>query len=182
MKNAIVLVLPLVAACSSSYMREAQTSGPPGEGESKVIFCRPSRFTGSAVTFDVWDSLKLIGFAENGSYFEYRCSPGKHLFLAEAESDKAIDADLASRKTYYVWVTPRMGVFSANLGLTPVNKDSELMPKVEKALEKNKCRELIPDIGAEYQDRYRERMQKLKETFEGERKEKTLKLLPEDGQ
>jgi len=65
--KAIILVLPFVAACSSCYMREAQPSGPPGVGESKVIFCRPSRFTGSGVTFDVWDGATLIGFAESGS-------------------------------------------------------------------------------------------------------------------
>src|SRR5689334_16950186 len=128
--RAIVLILPFVAACSSSYMRPAEPGAPPGEGESKVVFCRPSRFAGSAVTFSLWDGVRLIGFAESGSYFEYRCSPGKHLFIAEAEGDKAVDADLSARKTYYIWVTPRMGVLSANVGLTPVNQASDLMPKI----------------------------------------------------
>ncbi len=179
--KAIILVLPFVAACSSSYMRAAEPGGPPGEGESKVVFCRPGRMAGSAVTFSVWDGLQLIGFAESGSYFEYRCSPGKHLFIAEAESDKAVDADLGAKKTYYVWVTPRMGVVSASVGLTPVNQESDLLPKLEKALKKGKCRELIPEIVAEYQERCRERMQKLKEEFEGPRKGDALRLLPEDG-
>ena len=179
--KAILLVLPFLVACSSSYMREAAPGAPPGETESKVIFCRPSRMTGSAVTFSLWDGAKLIGFAESGSYFEYRCSPGKHLFIAEAESDKAIDADLGARKTYYVWVTPRMGFMSANVGLTPVNQDSELMPKVEKALSKNQCRELIPELVEKYESRYREQMQKIKEEFEGARAEKAMKLRPEDG-
>ena len=180
--KAILLILPFLAACSSSYMREAAPGGPPGEGESKVIFCRPSRFTGSAVTFSLWDGPKLIGFAESGTYFEYRCNPGKHLFIAEAESDKAVDAELGAKKTYYVWVTPRMGFASANVGLTPVNKDSELMPKVEKALGKNKCRELIPELAAEYEKRYREDMQKIKEEFEGGQRKSVLKLVLEDGQ
>ena len=180
--KAILLFLPFVAACSSSYMREAQPGGPPGEGESKVVFCRPSRFAGSAVTFDVWDGSTLIGFAESGTYFEYRCTPGKHLFLAEGESDKAIDADLAPRKTYYVWVTPRMGFMTANVGFTPVTKDSELVPKLEKALMKNKCRELIPEKWTEYQDRHREQMEKLKAQWSGASQEKALKLVPEDGQ
>jgi hypothetical protein len=176
--RAIILVLPLVAACSTSYMRAAQPSGPPGDGESKVIFCRPSRFIGGALTFSLWDGPKLIGFAESGSYFEYRCSPGKHLFVAEDEGDKAIDADLSAQKTYYIWVTPRFG---ATVGLTPVNKDSELLPKVEKALGKNQCRELIPELVSEYQDRYREQMQKIKEEFEGGQRRSILKLLQEDG-
>jgi hypothetical protein len=179
--KAIVLILPFVAACSSSYMREAAPGAPPGDAEAKVIFCRPSRMTGSAVTFSLWDGARLIGFAESGTYFEYRCSPGKHLFVAEAESDKAIDADLSARKTYYVWVTPRMGFMTANVGLTPVNQDSELVPKLEKALSKNKCRELIPELVEDYEKRYRERMQKVKEEFEGARNESALKLRPEDG-
>jgi len=179
--RAIVLILPFVAACSSSYMRAAEPGGPPQEGESKVIFCRPSRLTGGALTFSLWDGTKLMGFAASGSHFEYRCSPGKHLFLAEAESDKAIDADLGGRKTYYVWVTPRMGFLTANVGLTPVKQESELSPKVEKALSTSSCRELIPEAGAKYEERYRGRMQKVKEKFEGPRKDDALKLLPEDG-
>jgi hypothetical protein len=41
---------------------------------------------------------------------------------------------------------------------------------------------LMPEIVAEYQDRNRERMQKLKEEFEADKKEHALKLLPDDGQ
>ena len=146
-----------------------------------MIFCRPGRATIFAWNFGLWDGAKLIGFAENGSHFEYRCSPGKHLFIAEAESDKAIDADLSARKTYYVWVTPRMGFAAANVGLTPVNEESNLMPKLEKALAESKCRELIPELAAEYQEKHRERIQKLQEEFGGDRKESALKLRPQDG-
>jgi hypothetical protein len=133
------------------------------------------------VTFDVWDRLKLIGFSEKGSRIEYRCAPGKHLFLAQGEGAKAIDAELEARKTYYVWVTPRMGVLYATVGFTPVTKDSELAPKLWKELAKSKRRELIAEMAAPYEKDHREDIRKLIQEFEGERKDEVLKLRPEDG-
>jgi len=75
-----------------------------------------------------------------------------------------------------------MGLFSANIGFTPVTKDSELVPKLVKALLKNKCRELIPESGADYQKRNQGKMQKLKDEFGAPALERALKLVPEDGQ
>jgi hypothetical protein len=179
----LLLLLPVLAACSSAsaYMRPSKTGMFPVDEEARVVFCRPDRKLGSAVTFDVWDRLKLIGFAERGSSFEVRCAPGKHLFLAQGENAAAIDAELGAGKTYYVWVTPRLGVLYAAVGLTPLTKDSDLAPKVWKELAKTQRRELIPDLAAEYEKSHREDVRKLLEEFEGERKEEMLKLRPEDG-
>jgi hypothetical protein len=179
----LLLALPLIAACSSasSYMRPSQPGAPPGADEAMVIFCRPNRMVGAAVTFDVWDRTKLIGFAEKGCRFEYRCAPGKHLFLAQGEDTKALDADLAASKTYYVWVTPRMGVLYATVGFTPVTRDSEVAPKVWKALAKSKHRELNPELALPFEKENQAAIRKLMEEFEGARKEEVLKLTPEDG-
>jgi hypothetical protein len=179
----LLLALPMLAACSSasSYMRSSQPGAPPGEDETVVVFCRPSRMVGAAVTFDVWDRTKLIGFAEKGCRFEYRCAPGKHLFLAQGEDTKAVAADLAASKTYYVWVTPRMGVFYAAVGFTPVTRDSEVAPKVWKALAKSTYRELDPEAALPFEKGNQAAIRKLMEEFEGARKEEVLKLAPEDG-
>jgi hypothetical protein len=178
-----LLLLPILAACSSAsaYMRPSTSGDLPDDDESRVIFARPDRAMGSAITFDVWDRLKLIGFSEKGSSFEYRCAPGKHLFIAQGENAAAIDADLDPGKTYYVWVTPRMGILYAAVGFTPLTKDSTLAPKVWKELAKTKHRELIPEAAAEYERTHREDVRKLLEEFEGERKQEMLKLLPQDG-
>jgi hypothetical protein len=178
-----LLVLPMLAACSSAstYMRSSQPGAPPGEDEAVVVFCRPSRMVGAAITFDVWDRMKLIGVAEKGCRFEYRCAPGKHLFLAQGEDVKAVEADLAASKTYYVWVTPRMGVLYATVGFTPVTRDSEVAPKVWKALAKSKYRELDPELALPFEKENQEAIRKLMEEFEGARKEEVLKLTPEDG-
>jgi len=179
----LLLLLPILAACSSAsgYMRPSKAGNPPGDEEARVVFCRPGRMLGSAVTFDVWDRLTLVGFAEKGSSFEYRCPPGKHLFLAQDENAAAIDAELEARKTYYVWITPRMGVLYAAVGFTPLTKESDLAPRVWKELPKSKRRELIPELAAEYEKRHREDVRKLLEEFEGERQQEMLKLRPEDG-
>lgn len=179
----LLLALPILAACSSAspYMKASQPGPAPGDNESLVVFCRPARLTGAVVNFDVWDGLKLIGFSEKGSFFEYRCAPGTHLFLARGESAKAIDAELEGGKTYYVWVTPRMGLLYAAVGFTPVNKGSNLEPTVWKALLKSKCRELVPEAAAPYEKGQQQAIRKLVEEFERQR-EDVLLLRPEDGQ
>lgn len=181
--TAFLLALPMLAACSSvsGTMRPSQAGAPPGPDEALVVFCRPSRMFGEGVTFDVWDRLQLIGIAEKGCRFEYRCAPGKHLFMAQGEGVKAVDADLAAGKIYYVWVTPRMGVLYATVGFTPVTRNSEVAPKVWKALAKSKYRQLDPEAAAVFERENREAIRKLLEEFEGPRHEEMLKLAPEDG-
>ena len=146
----LILIMPLVAACSSSYLQTAAPGGKPGPQETRVIFCRPSRAVGGAVNFPVWDEQHLIGFSEGGTWFEYRCPPGKHYFIASAQTYKGLPADLTGGKTYYVWITPRVGFLSAAVGMTAVSKGSDLLKEAQASISPSDCRRLHPDKGAKY--------------------------------
>jgi hypothetical protein len=179
--RALLFLPALLAACASSYMQPAEPGGRPGPEESRVIFCRPSRAIGGAVNFPVWDELKLLGFSESGTWFEYRCPPGKHYFVASAQSYKGLAAELAGGKTYYVWITPRMGFLSAAVGFTAVSRGSEHLEPARASLKENECRKLLPEKGATYETKRRETIREVLGEFKSGAREAEPGLKPDDG-
>jgi hypothetical protein len=164
MRSALCL-LPLLAGCAS-YMQKVEPTGPPGPDEAKVVFCRPSRFLGGGVEFPLWDGEKLVGFSEHGCTVEYRCAPGEHFFLTMAQSYKGLNASLAGGNTYYLWVTPRVGAWTAAVGLTPVRKeDAELLQEVRASLQDTEYRAPVPEECGPYEEKRRERTRAAIEKF-----------------
>jgi hypothetical protein len=151
-------------------MRDVDPSGPPGSNESKVIIYRTSAF-GGAVTQPVYDKEKLVGFTEKGNYFEVRCTPGEHLFISWGEYDAAVDADLAPGKTYFIKSYPKMGVFTAGAGLKPVTADQKEWATVEDTLKKMRCRELIPELAAQYSENRKETAEEVSKRYEEGKKD-----------
>jgi len=161
-------------------MRDATPSGPPGPDEVKVVVYRGGSIMGYAVTLPVYDGETLLGFAERNSYFEYRCSPGKRIFMSWAENEKVIEATLAGGKTYYMNAYPKMGGFSAAAGFIPITKAHESWAGIEEIVAGLTCRAVIPEKAAEHEDRRREKARKImKEHAAGEEDSLYLKL--EDG-
>src|SRR6516162_8842751 len=105
MKGIPILLPALLAACSTtSYMRDAQPTPPPGPDEAKVIIYRTATF-GGADNFPVYELVgdedgTLLGFTETDRYFEVHCPPGKHLFITWGEGEAFIEADLEGGRTY----------------------------------------------------------------------------------
>ena len=152
-----LLSLSLLAACSS-YMQTTTPMGPPGPDEAKVVFCRPSRFLGGGIEFPLWDGDKVIGFSEHGCTVEYRCAPGEHFFVTLAQSYKGVSATLAGGSTYYLWITPRVGMWTGAVGLTPVRKeDAELLAEVRAALADTEYRAPVPEECGPFEQKRRER-------------------------
>lgn len=177
-----LLLLPLLVSCASSYMQHAEPSGPPGPGEAKVVFCRPSRALGGAVTFPVWDGAKLLGFSESGGYFEYRCEPGEHFFIASAQSYKGMAASLTGGNTYYVWITPRVGFLSAAVGFTRVGKDDqEMFADVQASLKENECKQKLPEKCDPYEQNRRDTIQEVLGEFRAGKRTSEEPLRAEDG-
>jgi hypothetical protein len=178
----LLCLLPFVAACSSSYMQRAEPMGSPGPEEAKVVFCRPSRYLGGAMTFPVWDGDKLLGFSESGGTFEYRCPPGEHFFIASGQTYKGMSATLAGGLVYYVWLTPRVGFLSAGVGLTPVRKeDAELLEQVRASVKENECRTLLPEKGGPYEANRRDTIREVLAEFRSGARTPEPPLRAEDG-
>jgi len=177
-----LLLLPLLAGCASSYMQRAEPMGPPGPNEAKVVFCRPSRALGGAVTFPVWDGTQLIGFSESGGTIEYRCTPGEHVFIASAQSYKGMSASLAGGQVYYVWLTPRVGFLSAAVGLTRVGKDdTELLAQVRASLQENEYKAKLPEKCDPYEAKRRDTIREVLEEFRSGKRTPEPPLRADDG-
>lgn len=125
-----LLALLACAGCtaSSDYMlRPATPVVPkPRPDSALVVFIRPSSYAASIATTILDDKGRFLGDSLPASYFAAHVPPGKHLFIAWAENTAALQAMLAPGRTYYVEVSPRMGMLSARmqlLALTPGSED-----------------------------------------------------------
>ena len=126
----VVLVLGVLAGCAGPVknMREAPlektVAVKPEPGKAMVVFMRPSGL-GYAVqssVFEVKDNQALlVGIVAAKTKVAHQATPGKHLFMAIGESADYMEADLLPDRTYYVQVSPRMGLWKARFSLDPVS-------------------------------------------------------------
>jgi len=175
----IFLLAPWTAGCMSSYMRDAVPGGPPGSEECRVVVYRSS-YAAYAVTFPIYDGEKLIGFTEVGCAFEYRCPPGRHLFLSWSENEKVVEATLVPGKTYFLESYAKIGFLVAAAGLDPISRDHKDWPRAEEIVAKLHWREVIPERAAEHEQRRRDKARKIMQEH-AEGREDSKFLMPQDG-
>lgn len=134
-------LLSLLLVSSFAIAKEtgkyAQNQTPtPEEGKALVIFLR-STFVGSAISASVYDApdgeTKFIGIIQNKQRVAYQAEPGQHRFMVIAENADFVDATLDAGKTYYVLVSPRMGVWKARFSLFPIHSDAAAEHNVHSA-------------------------------------------------
>lgn len=128
---AAVASLLLLVGCAGTVKNMAVV--PPGEvvntpsaGKSMVVFMRPSTM-GFAIQSSVFevkdDDIILAGIVAAKKQVAYELDSGKHLFMVIGESADFMSADLEPNKTYYAFVTPRMGLWKARFSLKPIHAD-----------------------------------------------------------
>jgi hypothetical protein len=111
-------------AGSSSYMKPAAERSPVPGGKAVVRFMRPSSL-GFAVNINVLDGERTIGNSVAKSQFDYPADPGRHLFVAAAENQDYLEADLEAGKVYYVLTHVYPGFWRARVAFEPVTRDSK---------------------------------------------------------
>lgn len=171
-------------------MREVpagSTEIAPAADKAVVVFMRPSGM-GFAIQSSVFeikgDNLTLAGIVAAKTRVAYRLDPGKHLFMVIGESADFMSADLLPNKTYYAYVTPRMGMWKARFSLIPIHRQELNTPDFTSALDDciwvektpdsdNWMLENIESIKSKRAEYYKEWMA----LPENER----VRLLPEDG-
>ena len=131
----LLLVSSFAVAKETGKHAENQTPTPE-EGKALVIFLR-STFVGSAISASVYDApdgeTKFIGIIQNKQRVAYQADPGQHRFMVIAENADFVDATLEAGKTYYVLVSPRMGVWKARFSLFPIHSDAAAEHNVHSA-------------------------------------------------
>lgn len=93
--------------------------GRPPEGKGQIVFFRPSRFTGAALSFSVREGDEGIGRLGNGRYFVHAADPGIHEFNISGEVTDTLRLEIEEGETYYVQQTINMGIMMGRPVLTP---------------------------------------------------------------
>jgi hypothetical protein len=127
MMAALSLLALVGCVTTSGYMAPAtvQSMGPQA-GKALVVFMRPSNY-GGAIQASVYDATQpaqeFIGIVSGNTKIAYQADPGKHLFMVIGENADFLNATLDAGKTYYVLVSPRMGMWKARFSLLPIHSD-----------------------------------------------------------
>lgn len=130
-RSILLLVVLFLAGCagSSDYMKNvepAQVKAVASLDDSLVVFARPSGlgFAVQSPVFDVTEeSPELIGIVSAKTRIAHTAAPGKHRYMVIGESAAFLDAELLAGKTYYVTVSPRMGLWKARFALAPAKSE-----------------------------------------------------------
>lgn len=93
--------------------------GRPPEGSGQIVFFRPSRFTGAALSFSVREGDEGIGRLGNGRYFVHVTEPGIHEYNISGEVTDTLRLEIEDGETYYVQQTINMGIMMGRPVLTP---------------------------------------------------------------
>ena len=122
-----VAAVLLAAGCAGTVknMQElpAGSADPvPQSGKAMVVFMRPSG-VGAAVQASVFE-LKgtqpaMAGILASKTKVAYQADPGKRLFMVIGENADFLEADLLPGRTYYAYVSPRIGMWKARFVFEP---------------------------------------------------------------
>lgn len=91
-------------------------SAPP-EGKGQIVFFRPSRFVGGALTFTVRETGTAVGRLGNGRYFVHVTEPGIHEY--EIGRNDTMRMEIEPGVTYYAMQSTQMGVMAGRAVLSP---------------------------------------------------------------
>jgi hypothetical protein len=118
-------VLLAALGCSRPLMRdvEREESVVPTAHEARVIVYRLESRNAHR-SYPVYDGETLVGMAECGRRFEYRCSPGEHLFYVAGTDDAAVKATLAGGRTYYLRAGETPTWFRLQRVLEPLGREA----------------------------------------------------------
>ncbi|OGR06999.1 MAG: hypothetical protein A2511_14900 [Deltaproteobacteria bacterium RIFOXYD12_FULL_50_9] len=120
----------LLYGCSpTAFMTKGQLIDNSENSEVLVTIVRPLSigFRGSV---DVWDSDKFVGMLKSEQFVQFRTTPGKHKFMANAQNWSYCLADLQPGKHYVVVVHtwPHMFAFEPVTALNSLKHYAQKNP------------------------------------------------------
>jgi len=190
MKLLLLFAMVLLVGCSahSDYMHAGTPPAPPTADAATVVFIRPSGYGGGQRMTVLDADGRFLGDSLPKSYFTVKVTPGEHVFVVWGENTGAMRANVAGGKTYYVEVSPKLGVISSRvhlLALTPRHENWKELPDWLK-----ESRPMAPDEAAgqaylaKRHDAVQERVRRAREILaEYDEKELAARtILPQDGQ
>lgn len=106
------------ASAEPAVAEPAEADATPQTG--RIVFFRPKKFAGGAISFKVREGEAVLGKLSNGSFFIAEVPAGEHLYHARSEGkDDTLAIEVEAGETYYVSGTISMGVFAGQGNLSP---------------------------------------------------------------
>jgi hypothetical protein len=105
-------------------------SAPPA-GKGQIVFFRPSRFVGGALSFTVRENEVALGRLPNGKYFVHIAEPGIHEY--EIGRNDTMRMDIEDGETYYAVQNTQMGIVAGRAVLAPSDQAAfeAALPRME---------------------------------------------------
>jgi hypothetical protein len=115
---------PEVSAPSETAAPPSDTTssitGAPPAGKGLVVFYRPSRFAGGAVTFTAREGETEIGRLASGRYFALAADPGIHEYNIRGGETARVEVE--EGETTYLQLNIAMGLMSGRGVLAPADR------------------------------------------------------------
>jgi hypothetical protein len=104
-------------------------SAPP-EGKGQIVFFRPNRFAGGALTFTVRENEVPLGRLSSGRYFVHPADAGIHEY--EVGNNDTMRMEIEPGETYFVVNNIQMGIVAGRAVLAPSTPDefSAALPRM----------------------------------------------------
>lgn len=93
--------------------------GKPEAGKALVVFFRPNRFAGAAISFKVRENDTELGKLKSGSYILAQVAPGKHVYTVHSEAKDVTNMEVEEGETYFLVGTISMGFMAGRPNLSP---------------------------------------------------------------
>jgi len=106
---------------AAAPMASGKVPTPPA-GKGQIVFFRPSRLVGMALSYSVHEDGKGVGKLGNGAYFIAVEDPGPHTFTMNGEVTDTLHVEVDAGETQYVQQTLGVGIMSARPHITPSDK------------------------------------------------------------
>ncbi len=107
---------PAAEATAPAVALPEGISAPP-EGKGQIVFFRPSRFVGAALSFTVREGETEHGRLPNARYFVHVAEPGIHEY--EIGRNDTMRMEVEPGETYYVMQNTQMGIVAGRAVLSP---------------------------------------------------------------
>lgn len=121
------------APALSQAVRDA--IGAPSEGKALVVFFRPSKFTGAAISFKVRENDVELGQLKNGNYFAQEVEPGAHAYVVHSEAKDITNVEVEAGDIQFLAASISMGFMAGRPNLAPSDAAAfeAALPKLKKS-------------------------------------------------
>jgi hypothetical protein len=130
--GAVLLALASLISCARRPQMEVSSvrgsAVRPSVGEALVLFIRPHRYVGKAISSALYDGEEFLGLLTDNTAVAHQMEPGRHTFMLLCGVPAGVaflDADLEAGKTYYVELAVRSKWTRPYLWLVPIDPAAE---------------------------------------------------------